>query len=268
MMRALALLGLLCSLAHAGDTPPPAMRDVPPASDATLALSLGGSPGGIGYYLVGVEARGRLRLGDAAELFASTGAYDFTVKDDENRGYERSLLANTNVGARGVLHASRTVTISTALSLWLPTATHGFPTELAGGTTFVTKEGIDSLRALRSPYAFADSDAAHLDLDVRWNVAPSWYLQTEAAAAAVHGELDDLTFAAGAGTTTARGVQVAAELRVVQEPTGVQYAGARAYAFAVAVGWPEDMPYPRLVISATTADDRHALVVSGELRVP
>lgn len=266
---------LLASTARADDTPPPAMRDIPTASDVTLAFSVGGSPGGIGYFLVGLEGRGRLRLGCAAEVFASTGAYDLQVGDDENRGYDRQFLANTNVGARTVLHASRTVAMSTALSLWLPTATYGFPTDHPapeGGRTFTTKEGVDSLRGLRDPYAFADSGAAQLDLDVRWNIASTWYVQAEAAAvvvrAASRSELDDLIFAAGAGTTNAQGVQVAADLRVVQEPTGVQYVGARAYAFAVAVGWPEDMPYPRAVITATTSNDRHALVVSGELRFP
>jgi len=268
MIRALAALVLIAPTARADDTPPPAMRSVAPASDVTLAFSVGGSSGGVGYYLVGLDARGRLRLGSAAELFASTSGYDLTVKDDENRGYERSFLSNTNLGARAVLHASRTVSMSAALSLWLPTTTNGFPTALEGTTTFVTKEGVDSLRGLRNPYAFADSGAAQADLDVRWNVAPTWYVQAEAAAAVVHGELDDLWFAAGAGTTTSQGVQVAAELRVVQEPTGVQYTGARAYAFAVAVGWPEDAPYPRLVMSATSAGDRHALAISGELRFP
>lgn len=267
-MRALAIVVMLAPAARADDTPPPAMRDVPTASDVTLALSVGDSLGGVGDSLVGVEARGRLRLGDAAELFATTGAGDFTLSDDENRGYGRSFLANTNAGARAVLHASRTLTMSTALSIWLPTATYGFPTAVSGDQTFATKEGVDALRGLRNPYAFADTDAAQLDLDLRWNVAPTWYVQTEGAAAAVHGELDDLTFAAGAGTTTTHGVQVAAELRVVQQPTGVQYTGARAYAFAVAVGWPEHVPHPRLVIAATAANERLALAVTGELRFP
>ena len=79
------------------------------------------------------------------------------------------------------------------------------------------------MRGLRNPYAFADLGAAQLDLDVRWTM-PALYVQTEVAATVVRSaartELDDVFVAAGVGTTAPRGVQVAAELRVVQEPTG------------------------------------------------
>lgn len=269
----IALLAFVAA-ARADDTPPPAMRDVPIGTDATVAASFGGTFGGVGFTLASLEARGRLRLGGHAELFASVGAGDFERHDDENRGYDRSFVTNTNLGARGVIHASDAVTMSLAGSLWLPTATYGFPNanpDLPNGG-FSTKEDADALRGLRDPYAFADGGAAGVSLDVRANVAPTWYVQAEAAAvfarSSGRAQLDDVELAVGAGMTSTHGAQVSAELRIVQQPSGVQATGEQAYAFAVAIGWPEKMPHPRLVMSAALSEVRGALVVGGEMRFP
>lgn len=242
-LAALVLLGIAPSAA-AKPPRPLLLPDLSPGTDIAGSAGVGNTWPDSDHNdtLIDLDVDPRLRLNRFVEAFADAGVFYTTSFDPE--GGLRSFfgLRNLRLGFRAAWPASaRGVTVSVGAWSWLPVAsTQGHRYE----THFGSRESADLVRGLPDPYAMYDGLAAGGALDLGWRDSDT-FVQGEIGSTLVRDlgvfEVDDLLAAIGAGTRLSTRLAAVGEVRLVQQPTGAQYAGNRWWAasFGLARTYPD-----------------------------
>lgn len=224
------------TVAHADPPAPVSMPELVSRSEVRMSLLVSNlSPvPATNDTLFELEAAGRVRILEQLEAFGEASAFHLHMRDDDYGTAGYNGLRNTRVGARGFLPISERVVLGIGAWSWLPTAA----TPSHEPDYLVVPEQADLLRGLSDPYAMHAGFALGGAIDLRWSRGDT-FVQGELGATAVTDagalEVDDASAALGYGDAVDRCTTVTAELRVVQQPTGAHYDGARFWMFSLAL---------------------------------